>query len=171
MQSGLDYVAFAYNSTTHLATKFTPNFLQFGRELCSSLNLLLPKPTATYESHGQYAAEVSERAEVAYELAREFLNTSAELAKRMYDKKLRPQSFNQGDKVFIYSPRKFKNKNPKWQRKYAAECKVVSKLNDASYIVYDVQSKHNRIVHVDKMRLLSRDNEENVEQLQCVDSN
>jgi len=89
----LDYVAFAYNSTINLATKFTPNVLHPGQELGFSLNLLLPKPSTTYEHYGLFAAEVREWSEVAHELAREYLNYFADLAKRMYVKKVRPQSF------------------------------------------------------------------------------
>jgi hypothetical protein len=152
----LDSIAFAFNSTVSKSTGFTPNYLQFGRELGNSVSLLLPKPPAESESYGQFASDVHERMTVAYDLAREELNASAELAKRIYDKKVRPKQFLVNDSVLVYSPRRYSNKFSKWQRLYSAECKIVSKLSDVSYIVHDIRAKRNRVTHVDKIKLLSR---------------
>ena len=57
--------------------------------------------------------------------------------------------------MLAYYPRKCTGKFPKWQRLYSMECRIIKKLSDVSYIVYDVCGKRNRIVHVDKLKLLS----------------
>ncbi|HSN23792.1 MAG TPA: RNase H-like domain-containing protein [Methylomicrobium sp.] len=42
--SQLDFVAAAFNATVHKSTGFTPNFLQYGRELPTNLSVLLGNP-------------------------------------------------------------------------------------------------------------------------------
>jgi hypothetical protein len=99
--------------------------------------------------------------EIAIKSARETCQ-AAEMAKRAYNKHVRPVSFQPGVVVSVYSPRKVKGKFPKWHRLYSTECKiskklsdVSKKLSDVSYVVYDLCGKRNRIVHVDKLKLLS----------------
>ena len=150
----LPYISFAYNSTIHSAHNFTPNFLHYGRELQTPLNLLLPQPPPEVESYGEFVSEIHNRISVAYDLARQALNASAELARKTYNKHVRPKTFAVGDQVLVFSPRKFNNKFPKWQRQFANECTVTAKLSDISYIVYDLKAKRNRVVHVDKLKLL-----------------
>ena len=151
----MDYVAAAYNATVQRTTGFTPNFLHFGRELASNVSVLLAGPTVSHENYGKFAADLMERLSSAHELARSHLNQSAMQANRWYDKKVRLQSFEPGDKILIYCPRKRKNCYAKWQRLYAEEASVMKRVNDVTYIVKPVKTGKPKIVHVDKMKLLS----------------
>ena len=152
----VDYVAFAYNSTSHKATGFTPNFLHFGRELANSVNLLLANPTSQYETYGDFAFEVIERMSVAHQLARDTLNEAAVSAKRYYDAKVRVVTFEPGDTVLVYSPRRRKNQYAKWQRNYSEQAVVVARINDITYLIRPQHSRQNKVTHVDKLKLLSR---------------
>ena len=67
---------------------------------------------------------------------------------------VKPVSFAEGTSVLVYYPRKFEGKFSKWQRLYSIEGRVVKRLSDVTYVIYDKIAKRNRIVHVDKMRLL-----------------
>ena len=150
----LTYVQFVYNTTQHLATNFTPAFLHFGRELSSSLNLLLPTPSQGVSSYGEFAQNVVDNMRLAIECARETLLNAAEMASRTYNRHVKPVSFAEGTSVLVYYPRKFEGKFSKWQRLYSIEGRVVKRLSDVTYVIYDKIAKRNRIVHVDKMRLL-----------------
>jgi hypothetical protein len=152
----LPYIAFAYNSTVHKSTGFTPHFLHYGRELASSMNLLLANPTVEHESHGEFAQQMVDRMTSAHELAREVLNETALQAKKDYDIKVRPQKFEVGDVVLMYYPRKRRNQYPKWQRLFNVQATVLKRVNDITYIVQIQHSRHKRVVHVDKLKLLSR---------------
>jgi len=54
----MDYIALAYNSTCHKSTSFTPNFLHFGRELNSSVDVLLANPSDNVGSSGEFIAKM-----------------------------------------------------------------------------------------------------------------
>jgi hypothetical protein len=152
----LDFICFAYNSTMHKATGFTPNFLHFGRELGNSVDLILRNPADQYESHGEFAAGIIDRMDYAYKLAHEMLQHSATLAKRYYDRKVRPQVFCPGDSVLLYSPRRYSKHYGKWQRLYSEEAEVMTRVNDVTYIVRGLRSRQQKVIHVDKIKLLKR---------------
>jgi len=152
----MDYIALAYNSTCHKSTSFTPNFLHFGRELNSSVDVLLANPSDNVGSSGEFVAKMVDGLAVAYQLARETLQETAVQASRYYNKKVKEQNFRPGDKILAYYPRRYKNRYPKWQRFYCLECVVTKRLNDVTYIVTDIHTRKQRVLHVDKIKLLER---------------
>jgi hypothetical protein len=152
----LSYIAFAYNSTVHKSTGFTPHFLHYGRELANSTDLLLANPTEEFTSHGEFASQMIERMAVAHQLAREELGRTALQAKRYYDARVRPQKFEAGDTVLVYYPRRRPRQYPKWQRLFSTEAVVLSRVNDITYIIQLTRTKQKRVVHVDKLKLWRR---------------
>jgi hypothetical protein len=157
----MPYLAFCYNSMVHKSTNFTPHYLHFGRNLASSADALLRNPEAPVDNnactYGQFAADVNQRMATAYAIARDVLRTQANFAKRYYDKKVHPQNFQVGDVVLIHSPRPKTGCYPKWQRYYDEEATVCAKVNDVIYLVRLSRSGIKKILHVDKMKLLHRD--------------
>jgi hypothetical protein len=107
--------------------------------------------------YGQFASDVNQRMATAYAIARDVLRTQANFAKRYYDKKVHPQNFQVGDVVLIHSPRPKTGCYPKWQRYYDEEATVCAKVNDVIYLVRLSRSGIKKILHVDKMKLLHRD--------------
>ena len=91
--------------TSHLATGFTPAYLQYGRDIHTSLNLSLPSSPEVVTSYGEYTQTVVSRMEIANRLAGETLSQAAEMAKRAFNKHVRPASFKPGDAVLVYYPR------------------------------------------------------------------
>ena len=82
----LFYVMAAYRASQHEATKFTPNFLVLGREVCSPTDLMYDMPPAfTASSYASYGDEMSDRMRQAYGLMRQNLKVTAERNKRNYD--------------------------------------------------------------------------------------
>jgi hypothetical protein len=128
----LNYVQFMYDTTSHLATGYTPAYLQYGREIHTSLNPSLPSPSEVTASYGDYARNVLSRTEIATKSARETLCQAAEMAKRACKKHVRHVSLKPVDAVLVYSPCKVKSKFPKWERLYSTECKISKKMSDVS---------------------------------------
>jgi hypothetical protein len=65
----LPFIKFAYNCTPHRATKFSPNFLHFGRELGTAVGLILDNPVQSGSSPSEYASQLCERMAYATKLA------------------------------------------------------------------------------------------------------
>ena len=116
----LPYVVAAYNATVHESTGYSPNFLTFGRELAVPVDVALGNPPSGRISVNDYAEHLVTMLHEAYSDARKHLGRAAERTKRHYDLKSRPVVFGPGDLVWVFSPRRYVGRSPKWQRKYSA---------------------------------------------------
>ena len=153
----MSYICFAFNSSVHKATNFSPNHLHFGRELATSLDILLANPKGNdEESYGEFAANMAERMQFAFGVAREVARQEAVSAKRYYDAKVKPKVFAVGDKVLVYCPRRRQQTFPKWSRPFGVEAVISKKLNEITYIVQFTRTRQFKIIHTDKLKLLQR---------------
>ena len=125
----LPFVVNAYNGCVHEATGFTPNFLMFGRELNVAIDILLGSPWGPPKSANDYAEHLMGMMAGAYEEVREHLGRSANRARHYYDFNAKPQEFKSGDLVWVYSPRQFKGRCPKWSRCYSGPWEIVRRVN------------------------------------------
>ena len=98
-------------------------------------------------SVNDYAQHVVERMASAYELVREHLGKAAEVCKARYDMKVRPVTFEVGDKVWLYCPKRLPRTNAKWTRHYNGPYTIVRRVNDVNYVVQLTQ-----MVHVNKLK-------------------
>jgi hypothetical protein len=101
----IDSVAFAYNSSAHKATGYTPNYLQFDRKLCNSLHLLMAIPRfEVQQNFGEFAESSAEKMQFAFTLARQHGLLRAEAAKRYFDAHVTRKILQVGDVVLAYFP-------------------------------------------------------------------
>jgi len=66
--------------------------------------------------------------------------------------KVRPKSFDVGQTVRVYYPRRYKSRTHKWQLYYSTVGTVVAKFNDATYLVKSESWKCPKILHCDKLK-------------------
>jgi len=62
------------------------------------------------------------------------------------------KTFQPGDVVRVYYPRRYVGRSPKWQSYYSTVGQVVERLNDVTYLVASKQWKKNKVIHVDKIK-------------------
>ena len=148
----LPYVVVAYNSTVHDATSFSPNFLTFGRELPMAVDIVLGNVPGEHQTVNDYATHLVERMESAYELVRQCLGKAAESNKARYDMKARLVTFEVGDKVWLYNPKRPPGVGIKWHRCYGGPYTVVRRVNDVNYVVQLTPRSRLLIVHVNKLK-------------------
>jgi transposase InsO family protein len=146
------YVTFCYNATPHSSTGFAPHFIMTGQQPRWNIDLLLSNTDGAQQTVPQYTADVLERLNRAYELTREHLQRTADSMSVWYNNKSRIVSFAEGDRVRIYSPRRFKGRSVKWQSFYKDVGLVERRLNDVSYVVKCPGWKKPKVVHVDKLK-------------------
>jgi hypothetical protein len=129
------YVTFCYNATPHSATGFAPHFLMTGQDARWNIDFVLNCVNESDKTVPEYAADVLQRLNKAFEVTRENLKRSAEAMSTWYNRRSKPLEFTVGDSVRVYNPRRFKGRSPKWQSFYKEVAVVEKKLNDATYVV------------------------------------
>jgi hypothetical protein len=148
---------FAYRATIHSSTNQTPCFLVLGRETRSTADLMWgppPSETSLPPSVDDFVERKMSMMQHAFRLARETLGKCAERRKVAYDMRVRPQKFNVGDWVWVYSFRRPAGKSPKWLSPYEdAPALVVRELEAPTNVVIQ-RSQHGRlrVIHVDRLK-------------------
>jgi len=149
----LPYVMAAFRSSTHKATRYTPNYLMLGREVRAPVDVVygLP-PSYCSAAYDDYASEMDDRLRLAYTLVREHLHVAAERNKRCYDLWVRSQRYEKGDWVYYYNPRKYAGRQDKWRRKFSGLFLVTQIVGPVNVMLQ--QNKRHRpfCVHIDKIK-------------------
>jgi len=75
--------------------------------------------------------------------------------KNWFDKKVRAQTFEVGDEVYVLNLRLYKGRSPKWMRRYSYIAMVQKRLSNVTYQLHCAEwiRKKTRTVHVDKLKL------------------
>ena len=97
------------------------------------------------------------RLEEAFKIARSELQCAAERRKRNYDLRIREQTYNVGDWVWYYCPRRYQRKSPKWQRMFSGPFLIVKCIRPANYVIQRTKGSQPKVVHADKLKLWNGD--------------
>ena len=144
----------AYRSTIHSATGYTPNYLMFGREVCTPLDLIYGQPEEEKEAvrYCDYVFNWKEKIAEAYTLAREQLGTVAERSKKRYDMKVRPKALKVGDFVWYYCPRRIVGKSPKLQRNFSGPYLLKEFCGPVNVRLQKSPRSDTFVTHLDKIK-------------------
>ena len=97
-------VCFAYDSSVHPGTGYTPFYLMFCRQARLPVDVTFGTAPQQVVSHGQYAANLHQALEKAYQTAGTKLGDHLERQKEIYDRKVHGQPFEKGDMVWLHNP-------------------------------------------------------------------
>ena len=145
------FVTFAYNTSRHSSTSFSPFYLLYLREPLVGIDLLLHKKEPAYQSFDQYSDEVRRKMQVAYRIVENQLKVVFDRAKRRYDARVKSVKFNVGDLCYFYSPRLFAGRGRKFRNQISGPWKVIRKVNEVNYSIQKSPKSKAVIVHVDRM--------------------
>ena len=145
-------LAFAYNSTTHKATGFSPFYLMFGRESRLPVDFLFPDVQASgvrNRADKQFLEEWGRSMKEAMEVARRNIGKAAEYSKKNYDKKAKAVEMKVGDLVLMQNKRE-KSESRKL-RSYWEEAifEIMEKRENLPvYVIRNIRkNKDVRVVH------------------------
>jgi len=138
---------FAYNTTPHTATGYTPFELTYGYQ--AELPTVLttpPKPTYNYDD---YAQELKERLRAITQLARENIKEEKAKAKQQYDKKAGQIAFKAVDKVLVYDETLRRGRSKKLEALWTGPYTIIEKNSEVNYTI----KKERKILRIHTNRL------------------
>jgi hypothetical protein len=91
--------------------------------------------------------------ETAYAEVRSHLQRAAERRKRTYDLRVRPVKFKEGDLVWLYTPRRYQGRSPKWGKNYTGPFQIIRAYGQVNYVLRKSTRTVPFVAHVDKLKL------------------
>lgn len=153
-------VLFAYRTTKHSTTKYTPFYLNYGRNPVLPLEIedkeeLKIDNENLEENLLKRIYELEEILPQHQQNAKELIRLSQEKSqKRHKDKKMKkPITYQQGDKVLIYDSRLDKQWSGKLDKKWKGPFTVEKRLDKGSYILANDFGQLKEPIHSDRLKL------------------
>ena len=148
----LKFLLFAYRSTPHSATGFTPFELIYGRDVRGPLEMLkltwldgaLPE-----KSLNEWVQQLKDKMEAMSQLASSRERVAKNKMKSAYDQKAKPRSFDIGSMVLMRVPGLTGKLDDSWEGPY----EVVDKISSVNYqLAIPGRTNKARVVHVNMLR-------------------
>ena len=98
-ESHLRKVCLAYTTSVHATTGHTPFFLMFGRQAQLPVDPVFKTDKAPSVSSSEYALELQQTLERAYDKVRQTTGAKQQLQKRLYDQQVHGELYQVGDHV------------------------------------------------------------------------
>ena len=150
----LPAVVFAYNSTLHSSTGYSPNQLMMGRQALGPVDLLLkPAPRHSNLTVKDCADKLQLRMIRIFRNARRRSAGMAEKRKSVYDGRVRAVRFDVGQAVLVRRDFSKPGLNHKWRLLYAGPFVVVEAVGPVNYRLQRTTGGRTYVVHVNRMRV------------------
>jgi len=112
----LGAVPLAYNVTVHTTTGYSPHELFYSFALSCPLDAIVSTPASDPASIAdEFALQTFKCLREATAFVHDFTGKNMQRMKRHYDSTVKPQTYEVGEKVLVYNPKKQRGKFAKWQ--------------------------------------------------------
>ena len=147
----LPLLTFAYRSTVHEVTGFTPNFVMTGREISLPLDVMLGTMNQTErKSVPEYVQTLQTRLQDCFVEVRKNLKQFGERQRKYYNLSAHGDKFKPGDLVYLREKTRKKQVSPKLMPKWKGPYLVIKRFGT----VYEVMTafKVTKLFHFDLLK-------------------
>ena len=152
-EKNLRRLCFAYNTSVHPTTGFSPFSLMFGRQPRVPMDIVLGTATQSPSTVPEYVVELQRNLNTAYARVRDQMGHQQLQQKAHYDSKVQGRSFDHGDLVWLHNPATPRGKCRKLHKPWTGPFRVVSRLSDTVYRLQDTRCRRRRpTVHFNRLK-------------------
>ena len=127
--------------------------MMLGREVNLPLDIMYEKlPDHIVDQEVEYITSLKERMKKVHDYARPQLGKNANHQKKYYDIKSSGKTFERGDFVWLFCPRKKVGICPKLQRFWTGPYLIVEKIGDVLYQIQISKRSKSKVVHFDRLK-------------------
>ncbi|GFW25223.1 retrovirus-related Pol polyprotein from transposon 412 [Trichonephila clavipes] len=141
----LPFFLLAYRSAVHETTGYSPSQMFFGRDLRLPADLLFSRPPDASLAPEEYIEKLQARMEEMHHLA------SSEKMKTRYDARATGHDFHEGDKVWLWNPKRRKGLSPKLQTNWEGPYTVLKRLNDVVVRIQKSPHSKPKVIHYNRL--------------------
>lgn len=145
------FALFAYRSTPHSTTGFSPFLMVHGREpeLPSELKFNEERSIPVNYSKDDYVEDVARRLTAVFQLARENIIKRKDKSKTYYDKKSLLKSFSPDELILVHDDTVKRGRFKKLKRPWIGPYKVLDKLSDVNYLIK--KGRYSVVIHINRL--------------------
>ncbi|GFY31201.1 retrovirus-related Pol polyprotein from transposon 412 [Trichonephila clavipes] len=147
----LPFSLLAYRSAVHETTSYFPSQMLFGRDLRLPADLLFSRPPDAPLAPEEYIEKLQARMEEMHHLARERIGMASKTMKTRYDARATGHDFYEGDKVWLWNPKRRKGLSPKPQTNWEGPYTVLKRLNDVVVRIQKSPHSKPKVIHYNKL--------------------
>lgn len=144
---------YAYRTSAHEVTGYTPATMLFGHDLRMPCDLALPRASEPTTNPASYVGELRTNLERVHAFARQRLASGLDRMKARYDAHVTTRPFSPGERVWLYNPIRKKGLSPKLQRNWQGPFIVIKRLSDVVYRIRRKDRSRALVVHRDRLCL------------------
>eukprot|EP00731_Ephydatia_muelleri_P003753 Em0001g3753a len=145
-------LCFAYNTSTHSSTGFTPFYLMFGRQASIPVDLMFPFNLGPEKELRTYVEQLRKGLRDAYAIVRDNCDADHRRQKALYDRNISSQPFGKGALVWLFNPAVPRGKCKKLHHPWKGPFVVVEKVGDSTYKIQRKEGGKFHIVHFDRLK-------------------
>jgi hypothetical protein len=156
----LPFITQAYRNLPHSSHKFSPYEVMFGAPMRTPLDLERGKPPKQEEMHKMYPFWVRRTMQDIHETVAHMSRKAAKRMKDYYDRNASLAPFKEGDKVYLYYPRRKKGVSTKLLTRWEGPYIIVKILNDCNARIQSLEGNSKTvIVHMDRLAKCPQEDE------------
>eukprot|EP00731_Ephydatia_muelleri_P024409 Em0016g680a len=146
----LQKAVFAYRTSLHESTGYSPYFVNFGRSLVLPVDVMLGRFGTGERGDGtisQYIKEVKTTLKMAYDVIRENLDVAQKKRKERRDKHCAEVNFMVGDRVWLFNPAVKVGETRKLSSQWRGPYTVIDRVSPMNYKIQLIETTKTQTVH------------------------